>query len=410
MRSGSTHGRLRLAWITLLALVGAALTVRQVLHAADAPAIDFVHVWRAAHQMLTGSGAYRDPLFSYPPSAALLVAPIGALAYPTARAAMLVVNVVAVMTAALLLMRQLRGRVDGVTVVAVLGTGALDAVASTWANGNINGVLILLQVIALGQFLRGRWTTGGAALGLSLALKPVLLPMLALLVVRRQWRGLLVAAAIPAVLLVVGCLTVPDASRYLSVVLPYLLHGAQLPYNDSMVGLGFRFGLGAAVVLAARVAVLAVASGVYLRARVVGSALDARSVVFAETGLALAAALLVSPMSETYYTLFLLPSLLWWAMRGRAAAVAAAAVGIACFGTLRLTGIPGDVHHSWTLLAIRPTIGWIALACFFGTALASTRSRGPVLLDAGLGTQAGRSQITIDYQPVAMSLARRSGV
>lgn len=402
MRSGpSSYGRLRPWWMAMLVLLGAALTVRQLVHAAGAPAIDFVHVWRAAHQLLEGSGAYRDPLFSYPPSAALLVAPLGALSFPTARACMLVVNVIAVMAAVLLVMRQLRGRLDGWAVVAVMATGALDAVASTWANGNINGVLILLEVIALRQFLRGRWTSGGAALGLSLALKPVLLPMLALLVVRRQWRALSVAAGIPVALLAAGCLAIPDVRRYLTVVLPYLLHGAQLPYNDSVVGLGFRLALSSAVVLVLRVALLAVAAAVYLRARIVGSGLDERSALFAETGLALVATLLVSPMSETYYTLFLLPSLLWWGMRGRRAGLLAGAVAIACFGTLRLTGIPGDVHHSVTLLAIRPTLGWLALLCFFGSALMSARARTPVTVDARIARKPTATHPAISYKPVA---------
>ena len=368
----------------LLGLVGAALTVRQIRHAAGTPAIDFVHVWRAAHQMWTGQGAYRDPLFSYPPSAALLLAPIGALGYATARIGMLVVNVAAVMTAAFLLVRQLRGRVDSWVIVAMTCAGAFDAVASTWANGNINGPLILLEVVALRQFLRGRWTSGGVALGVSLALKPVLLPMVALLAVRRQWRGLSVAIAIPAVPLAIGSLTIPDAHRYLSVVLPYLLHGAQLDYNDSLVGVGSRLGVGAAFVFIARLALFTAAAAIYLRARFVGARLDDRSMIFAEAGLAISVTLLVSPLSETYYTLFLLPSAIWWAMRGRRNAIAAAVVGIACFGTLRLPGTPGDIHHSWSLLAIRPTLGWFLLLCCFATALSSRRRPEPSTLGVGI--------------------------
>jgi arabinofuranan 3-O-arabinosyltransferase len=373
-----SHPKYRPWWLALLACVGSALTIRQVLHAASARAIDFLHVWHAAHQFLAGAGAYHDPLFTYPPSGALLVAPAGGLAYSLARECMLAVNVACVMAAGLMLMRQLRGRLDAGALVAVLGVGALDAVASTWANGNVNGILILLEVVALGQFVRGRWPVGAAALGLSLALKPVLLPMLALLVVRRQWRALLVAAGIPAMLLVIGCLTVPDAGRYLTVELPYLLHGAQLRYNDSLVGLAFRLGVSSPVVLIVRMALLALATGLYLRStRLATTRLDGRSVIFVETGLVLSTTLLVSPMSEAYYTLFLLPSLLWWGMRGRGAGLAAAVVGVACFGTLRLTGVPGDVHHSWTLLAIRPTIGWIALFCVCAGILAKAGRGAP---------------------------------
>ena len=399
MRSGApSYSGLRLLRLGLLGLLALALTVRQLVHAAGAPGIDFVHVWHAAHQLLGGTGAYHDPLFTYAPSAAVLLAPVGALGLSTARALMLAVNVLAVMAAGLILMRQLRGRIDAVAVVAVLGAGSLDAVASTWANGNINGVLVLLEVIALRQFTRGRWLSGGAAIGISLALKPVLLPVLALLVVRRQWRALLVAIGVPAGLLLAGCLAVPDAGRYLSVVVPYLMHGAALEYNDSLVGLGSRLHLSGDVVLVSRVALAGVAAGIYLRARAVRTRLDAESMIFAETGLALSAMLLISPMSETYYTLFLLPPLLWWCMRGRRAGIFAVVVGAACFGTLRLTGIPGDVHHSVTLLAIRPTIGWIAVLCCFGTALLSARVRR---LDASVAVRAAPAPVEIGYKSVA---------
>lgn len=75
-----------------LIAVGVALMTRQVVHAAGTPGIDFVHVWNATHHLLQGDGAYRDPLFTYPPGSAALLAPVGLLGYNVAKAVMLAVK------------------------------------------------------------------------------------------------------------------------------------------------------------------------------------------------------------------------------------------------------------------------------------------------------------------------------
>jgi arabinofuranan 3-O-arabinosyltransferase len=363
-------------WLVGL-LAGAAVTVRQLVHAAHAPSIDFVHVWSATHQLIGTGNAYGDPLFTYPPSAALLLSPLGLSSYPAARTGMLVVNVVAVAVAGLLLARELGARIGprGVALLLV-AVGGLDAVASTWANGNINGVLILLEVLALRWLLRGKAMPAAVVVGVSLALKPVLLPLLALFLVRRHWRALGVAVCIPLVLNVIGAVVVSDATRYPTVVLPYLMRGAQLPYNDSLVGLGYRCGLSAGVVLALRIAVAVGAVVLYARCAFGRTRLDARSRLFAEVAIGLSATFLVSPISETYYTLFLLPAVAWLATTSRRAAAALAGVTVLCFATLRLTGIPNDVHRSVSVLALRPTIGWLALAALCAAAvLARPRTR-----------------------------------
>ena len=77
-----------------------------------------------------------------------------------------------------------------------------------------------------------------ALLGISLTVKPVLLPLLVVFVLRRQWRALAVAIMIPAAGTLAGCLVVRDSSRFFTVVVPFLTHGAQLSFNDSLVGVG----------------------------------------------------------------------------------------------------------------------------------------------------------------------------
>src|SRR5436853_165205 len=210
-------------WCWLIgALAGAGLTLRQLVHAAHTPSIDFMHVWAATHQLTGTGGAYNDPLFTYPPSAALLLSPFGLVSYSTAQTAMLAINVAAITVAGLLLVRELAGRISIPSVaLLLLGIGGLDAVASTWANGNINGVLILLEVLAIRWLLRGRAMPAALALGVSLAVKPVLLPLLVLFVTRRRWRALVIAVAVPVLLNAVGAIVVSDAPRHRTVLVPY---------------------------------------------------------------------------------------------------------------------------------------------------------------------------------------------
>ena len=214
------------------------------------------------------------------------------------------------------------------------------------------------------------------ALGVSLALKPVLLPLLVLFVTRRRWRALVIAVGVPVLLNAVGAIVVSDAHRYGTVVLPYLMHGAQLSFNDSLVGLGYRCGLPAGVVVALRFSVALCAVVLYARCAFRPTKLDARGRLFAEVAIGLSATFLVSPISETYYTLFLLPAVAWLATTGRRAALTLVALTVVCFSTLRLTGVPDDVHRSVSVLALRPTFGWITLLLLFaGATLAPPRNR-----------------------------------
>lgn len=238
---------------------------------------------------------------------------------------------------------------------------------STWANGNVNGVLLLVEVLAVRAVRRGRWGVAALLVGISLAVKPVLLPLLVAFVLARRWRALATTVATAGALTAIGWVVVPDAGRFVHVVVPFLMRGAQLSFNDSAVGAGHVLGLGSTTIVAVRVLIALsalVILGYRLRRPPIG--VPKRDLVYFDIGVALVATFLVAPMSETYYTLFLLPSAVWLALAHRRRAVVIGALGVTCFATVRLTGVPGDVSHM-TALALRPTIGWIlALGIFAG--------------------------------------------
>jgi arabinofuranan 3-O-arabinosyltransferase len=420
--TGTRPGLPTWGWRVLIAVAAAAgafLLVRQIAHAAATPGIDFVHVWRAGHQLLGGGGSYADPLFTYPPSAALLLAPFGAFAYGTAKGLMLAFNVAGIASAAWLMLRMLgKHREWRWLALATLFLGASDATGSTWANGNINGGLVLLEVLAIDAMRRDRWRRAAVLIGISLALKPVLLPIVVVFFARRKWAALAISLTIPTSLSLVGWVVIPDAHRFVTVVVPFLMQGAQLTFNDSLVGVGYMLGLGGFTVAVMR----AVVAGLAVLALVPPVRKSRKSptsdFLYVEIGVALAATFLVSPMSETYYTLYLLPSVAWMLATRRRLVGVLVTIIIVCFTTLRLAGLPGPVPHS-TLLAIRPSVGWLALlVCLASTSFRLPRTtrkqtpRGPSaqLARPALTQPSGRTEIPAlvrqSHRPAAVRYPR----
>ena len=221
---------------------------------------------------------------------------------------------------------------------------------------------------------RSRWAVAAMLAGVSLTIKPVLAPMLLLFVVRRRWRPLLVAITIPAVLTTVGYLIVPDSSRFVTVVVPFLMHGAQLNFNDSLVGIGHLVSWPGWVVLALRL-MLAAATVLLLAWRASATADASARELCQLLGALLAVTFLVAPMSETYYTIYLAPGIAAWALSGARGATAATATVAACFATFRLAGSIGPPDPVSVPLALRPSIGWLVCAAVFGVAVCGRPNR-----------------------------------
>ena len=103
-----------------------------------------------------------------------------------------------------------------------------ESVVNTLVFGNINGCVLLLEVLFFRWMLDGKvshqWWAG-VAIGLSLVVKPVLAPLLLLPLLNRQWRALVTAIAVPVVFNAGGVATGrrPDELRHPHAAL-HLLH------------------------------------------------------------------------------------------------------------------------------------------------------------------------------------------
>lgn len=208
-------------------LAAAAWTIALVAHRAEPAAYDFLALYAAARLVATGRGAQvTDPdallaieretqpartiLLNNPNVPALggLMAPLGALPYEAAFVVMLTLSTLALVAAAILLAPLARPEQRGrLLVFALLAPPSLIALL-------LQGQTTALVLLGIAASLRTRGFTSGLLLG-TIALRPQLLPLLALASLRDRPRtlGLLAACALVGLgsLLVAG----PDGlARY----------------------------------------------------------------------------------------------------------------------------------------------------------------------------------------------------
>jgi arabinofuranan 3-O-arabinosyltransferase len=68
----------------------------------------------------------------------------------------------------------------------VLGLSLAAPVFDTLKAGNVNGVVLLAEAVFVSAAVRGSWNLAGVGLGLSLALNPVLAPLIVLPILYRR--------------------------------------------------------------------------------------------------------------------------------------------------------------------------------------------------------------------------------
>ena len=236
-----------------------------------------------------------------------------------------------------MLVRQDTGRLDALQLVAL---AASTAAGMTVVFANVYGLMCLLVVGAWVALERHQPTLGGLCMGLALCIKPFLLVWPGLLLLAGRWRPAAVAGAVAAAaaVLSVGLWGTEPWLRWLE------LAGAQgarvwIPENVSLHAPFARLGLPAA----GWVLSLALWSA---------SALWAwrhRPPVVALSAVALAVALLTSPIAWNRYLVFLFP--LWflapWGRRAYAALVLGAVPFGAVVSAVEAEGTAQVVAYAW---------------------------------------------------------------
>jgi arabinofuranan 3-O-arabinosyltransferase len=270
-----------------------------------------MHVyWTAATEMVRGVSPYTEPRFVYPPFAAALLAPLGHVSWPAARSIGAGVAAAAILATVLMSARAFGVRMRSWQVAAITGvvvTGHLFFTATSL--GNLSALIaMLLAGFYLGTSRDNEWVAG-ALLGASLAVKPMLLPVLVVPLVWMRWRMLLASAVAAIGLTGIGALVVPHSGWFWTRALPHLWSAHPVsfdPLNSTLSSVGHLVGAPVAVVLAMRILVVLVAAGVVVSVRIRRRRLDAPAAVTAASA-ALLAQFCAGGLTEDHFLLTLLP-------------------------------------------------------------------------------------------------------
>lgn len=335
-----------------------------VLARAGSVTDDFTTVWSAARRFVDRAAVYDEvyhhvnPHYLYNPGATLLLSPLGFL--PSAEAArpwFVLVNAAAIVAALAWLTRLAGRRLSEPLFPAALALAfATESVTSTLVFSNINGVLLLALTAFIALSLRGDDLWAAVVLGLAGTVKPMLLPLLILPLMRRRWGALAAGAAVPVALNALAWPLTPGAGDYVTELVPYLRQTRDYA-NSSLAGLAVYFGmpswlhaaLFAAFALFVAIAVLGLA---WWRER------DTWMWLAVSSGVLVAGVCLLSSLGQAYYSMMMFPALFtalrpqsplhtWTAWLGAAL----------CLAPLAWATPQAPLAGQW-LTTFLPTAGW----------------------------------------------------
>lgn len=226
--------------LIVLAVLFGGLGLYDVLGGWLMPGMDFLPPRHAAESLLRGESVFTDPLFVYPPAAAVLLLPT-ALGTPAAAFAWWVVGGVGALLLAAGLVAAAaprRHRLVAFGLAAFGLTGSLIAARSLFL-GNLSELLVPVAVGALLCFHRGRWTLGCALVAASLLVKPLLAPLVLVPVLHGRWAALARTTLPAGGLLLVSMALVPGGGGFPE-VLRYCLSGTNLHGGNAVNNLSLR--------------------------------------------------------------------------------------------------------------------------------------------------------------------------
>jgi alpha-1,2-mannosyltransferase len=178
--------------------------------------VDFDSFWRSARAMLQGRDIYDtgvELVNLNPPVWTVLISPLGLLEPLTAYRVFVLISLVIVVAYLSWTVEELRLR-PGWTAVGVAMLLLSSPLLATLALGQVYPVLTLGLVASWMADRRERQEVSGAALGLVVALKPSLLPVLLWPIVRRRWRALVAALVSGAMVTLVGVVVLGPGTTF----------------------------------------------------------------------------------------------------------------------------------------------------------------------------------------------------
>lgn len=335
---------------------------------------DFKPVYRAVLNFRHGWDIYNehfdyvDPHYLYPPGGTLIMAPFGFLSFTVSRYLFIFCNVVAIVVAAYLLLRLFGFTLSSVAAPALLlAMFCTESVTNTLVFTNINGCVLLLEVLFLRWLLDdcatnrvSRQWWAGIAVGLTLVVKPLLLPLLLLPLLNRQWRAVVAAVVVPVVFNVAAWPLVSDPQDFFTRTLPYI-RSTRDYFNSSIGGNGVYFGLPTWLIVFLRILFTVIAIGClwllyrYYRTR------DPLFWFTTSSGVLLLWSWLTLPLAQGYYSMMLFPFLMTVVLPNSVIRNWPAWLGIYGFMTLDRWLLFNWMRYGRALEYLKITYGWSLL-------------------------------------------------
>jgi arabinofuranan 3-O-arabinosyltransferase len=329
-----------------------------------APLTHAVHALLDGGQVYTGKGAGD---FLYPPSALLLLLPLGAFGIAWAGRLFFVVDLATILCAAGLLLNVFGFRWRGPAgAITLFGLSLTWPVIFTLDAGNVNGPVLLGLAGFLLATVRGRWLAAGACLGLTLALKPILAPVLLVVALYRRWKTLGIAIGIPVGLSALVILAVPSTRSFFHTTLPLLVHGQNAQIQEASIALrsaAARLSVPDPATYVVEVAVALITLALLWR-RWRGSPIEPRRVVELTT-IALVGGFLLSTFAFSHYGIFLLPFAISLADRSSPHRHWLTMGALFCIATRQGWGLNQLPHRVDEVLAQRFTLALLVLLVAF---------------------------------------------
>ncbi|NKY59775.1 DUF2029 domain-containing protein [Nocardia flavorosea] len=276
---------------------------------------DYKPVYQASLDFLNGREVYTanfdsvDPHYLYPPSGTLLIAPIAVIDYEKSRWLFILLNAVAILIAWYLLLKLFNYTLRSIAAPALLLAMFMsETVINTLVFTNVNGCLLLAEMLFLILLLQRRDLWAGVILGLSMAVKPTLAPLLLIALVRKQWTLVATAVAVPIALTGIAWPLSKDPEAFFSRTTPYLMETRDY-FNSSIPGNAEYYGLPPWLMWGIRgtMAVL-VLIALWILYRYYRN--DELFFVTTAAGLLLTAEFLLLSLGQMYYSMLLFPFLM----------------------------------------------------------------------------------------------------
>lgn len=329
--------------VSAVAVWGYAVAVLAVR--VETPFIDFPILYHAGSAVLHGQPLYATvPAFWYPPFGAVFFAPWAFLSEPQAASIYAWVQVCLTTAAAALVGAHLfprhRALASGLGAAVLLNTAVYT---ETLFIGNPSLLMLVPLVVVVVLWVRGRWLVGAVVLGISLAVKPLLLLLLVLPLLRRQFTAFAAACLVAGAATLLALPFVHDWAGLTDLPVrlatardqrgPFQVYAVALS-NVGSLHPGWVWPLGALrVVLAVGVLTLLV------RSRGWPMTFSNTTVLAGALALCLP---VVGPLSEAHYCVMALPAC--WCLALRRHGAFAQVVSIAAIAVLSLPLALGGVH------------------------------------------------------------------